>query len=234
MIKLFCVPFAGGASTEYMKWKDDISENVVIYPIELAGHGTRISDKLYDSVDEAATDVAEFIKDNLEEDDVYAIYGHSMGSLIAFETYYKLVESGIHAPCHMFFSGRQAPQNVGEKTEYYLLPDDEFLKVVYMYGGTTKLVMDNVELKELFVPILKADFKILETYTHEERSLMTCDVTVINGSYDQSILRFDMSEWKKYAGREFDMHIVYGDHFFLFQNSSYLCNIINESLKEFC
>lgn len=233
MIKLFCIPFAGGSSIEYYKWKDDLSEQVLIYPIELAGHGTRINDKLYNSIDEAATDVTNYIMKNLDEDDTYAIYSHSMGTLIAFETYYKLVNNNVKLPCHMFFSGRQAPYDLEDNTEYYLLPDEEFLKIVYIYGGTTEEVMSDVSLKKLFLPILKSDFKIIETYVYKEKKPMDCDITILNGSYDQSILRYDMNEWEKFAGRGIEVKILYGDHFFLFQNCRYLCNIINENLEKY-
>lgn len=230
-IKLFCIPYSGGSATAYIKWKTFLSDDIVIYPVEIAGHGKRMKEPLYNEFDEAIEDIAYIIAKNLEPDDKYAILGHSMGSLLAFETYYKLVEMGIQTPCHMFFTGRKAPQNQSSKTEYYLLPDNEFLNIVYYYGGTTKEVMRNKELAEVFLPILRADFKLAETYIHEDKlEKIKCDITVVNGNSDRSVCEMDMNEWRYYAGSVCDVIAVPGDHFFLMNNCTYMTNIINKAL----
>ncbi len=215
-IKLFCIPYSGGTASIYQKWKKSLSSNIQVCPIELAGRGKRILEPLYDNADEAAEDIASIILARLEKDDIYAIWGHSMGSLLAYEVYYKLLKKEIQPPCHMFFSGRKAPHNMEGKTSYYLLSDDDFLEVVNCYGGGTKAVMENNELRKLFVPILRSDFKVSETYIHKSKDTkILCDMTVINGESDLSVRGFDMSEWSTCTEKKCDIKMVAGNHFFL-------------------
>lgn len=232
-IKLFCIPYSGGSAQAYLKWKRYLSNNIELCPVEIAGRGKRICEPLYNSFEEAIEDITSVIVPQIEADNEYAILGHSMGSLLAFETYYKLMERGYHKPVHMFFSGRKAPQNVKDRTAFYRLSDEEFLKTVFIYGGNTEEVMKNEELLKLFLPILRADFKVTETYEHKEKSKkITCDITVINGREDLSILEYDMSEWNYYAGQQCNVKTVQGGHFFVTENCIPVIDIINNVLDQ--
>lgn len=169
-IKLFCIPYSGGAATVYAPWKKQLSESIELYALELAGRGKRIKESYYESVDYAAEDLAKTIISQLKENESYAIYGHSMGALVAFETYYKLQEYNCHEPVHIFFSGRKAPRNSNDKTCFYKLPEAEFIKIVYRYSGNTQEVFKQSELVKIFVPILRADFRISEKYQYIEKN----------------------------------------------------------------
>lgn len=230
-IKLFCIPYSGGSATTYLKWKDSVSSDVEIVPIELSGRGKRIYDPLYDNLNEAAEDVANYILSKYNRGDIYAIYGHSLGSLIAYETYYRLIEKIEQPPCHVFFSGRRAPQVIGEKTEYYKLPDDEFVDIVADYGGTTKQVMENSELRSMFLPILRSDFKIAETYQWEEKKeKMKSDITILNGTLDYSVQPYNMEDWEYCCDKNTNILEVKGGHFFLFEATNYITNILSNIL----
>jgi len=134
----------------------------------------------------------------------------------------------------MFFTGSKAPQNMDYRTENYLLQDKEFLQTVLNYGGTTKNILKDEQLLKLFLPILRSDFKIGETYVHKEKQQkISCDITVINGNNDESIARFDMSEWKYYADEKCIIKKVMGDHFFIIEKCQYVVNIINDSLEHY-
>lgn len=231
--KLFCIPYSGGSATSFLRWGKFFPDNIKLCPVELAGRGTRFCEPLYNKLCDAVYDVTATIIQQTERIGDYAIYGHSMGCLIAFETYYKLKEKGCRLPTHMFFSGREAPQTIEKKTDYYKLPDDKFLEVVCKYGNNTEDILKDKEMFDLFTKILRADFKITETYKHViKKDKISCDITVINGSADQSVAEYDMNDWKFYAGKRCDIKSVAGDHFFLLENSESVCNIINSALAE--
>ncbi|MBC8063127.1 MAG: thioesterase [Clostridiaceae bacterium] len=97
------------------------------------------------------------------------IYGHSMGSLLAYELYYKVSELNLRKPRHIFFSGYRAPSIIREKKNIHTLPNYDFMKKVMELGGTPDVIMNNQELLQVFLPILRSDFKILETYNYKER-----------------------------------------------------------------
>lgn len=227
-LKMFCIPYSGGTAYAYMKWSASLSENIKICPIELAGHGRRIMEPLYDSLEDAVDDVAALIAGQFERYDTYAIWSHSMGTLIAYEAYYRLKEMGVQLPCHMFFSGRKSPQNMSDTTSYHILPEDEFIDIVMTYGGSTKTAMENEELRNLFLPILRSDFKISETYIYKPKAeKLACDITIVNGQDDFSIKGVYMEEWKLCTDKQCNIVILPGDHFFLFNDCENITNMLN-------
>ncbi|NOJ72890.1 thioesterase [Paenibacillus alvei] len=230
-IKLFCIPFSGGSAEVYRKWSKSLHSDIQLFPVELPGRGKRIFEPLLDDIDTIVKDITATIAGNVASNDDYAIYGHSLGSLLAFETYYKLIENGVHKPQHIFFSGRNAPQNKHSRTSIHRLPDEQFLHAVMNYGGNTHEIIENQELLDLFLPILRADFKISETYCHQEKTdKIACDITIINGRNDHSASMYDMSEWSYYAGRAATFHTVDGGHFFITENYEPVVDIIKQTL----
>ena len=97
-----------------------------MHAVELAGRGKRIYDPLYQSIEEAVNDVYSKISHELTKGP-YAIFGHSMGGIIAYELAYKIRDNHLPEPLHIFFSGRGAPHIPDEDEEWWHhLPDDEF------------------------------------------------------------------------------------------------------------
>ncbi len=230
--KLFCIPYSGGSSSVYYKWKRFLHSSILLCPLELAGRGRRMKESFYESVAQAAEDISNMILGQLEPGEPYAIFGHSMGALLAYETYYALKAKGIHEPEHIFFSGRKAPQDDGEKSAYYMLPEEEFLNVVFHYGGNTREILQNRELLDLFVPILRADFKIAEIYAYQEYATkIQCDCTVVNGRNDRSISKPDTVMWSELIDGYCQYRWISGEHFFISENVEATAKMINEVLS---
>lgn len=226
-MKLFCIPYSGGSADGYYQWKKLIDPAIEICPIELAGHGRRIREPFFEDVAQAATDLSAQIRCKIEPNERYALLGHSMGALLAFETYYRMEPE--YRPCHIFFCGRKAPQDMDEPTEYYKLPEEEFLEIVYRYGGTTKEVLKNDALRSIFLPILRADFKISELYRYEEKNEeIACPFTVVNGRQDYSAMTSDLTRWLKHGQGQ--VLTVEGGHFFPFEQPGALLHIVQTTL----
>ncbi|MCB2298659.1 thioesterase II family protein [Clostridium tagluense] len=228
---LFCLPYAGGSETIYYKWKKHLHPSIQVVPIELKGRGKRFGEFFYESLEEAVDDIFENIKDKIVDDD-FAIYGHSMGSLLAYELYYKISELNLRKPKHIFFSGYKAPSIVRERENTYTLPNYEFMKKVMELGGTPEELMKNKELLQIFLPIIRSDFKILETYNYEEREeKIQCDVSILNGRQD-SINLEELLTWKNHVCRGFKVYNFEGNHFFINSNVENITSIINTTLLE--
>lgn len=226
---LFCLPYAGGSETIYYKWKNHLNSIIILYPIKLKGRGKRFSETLYGSLEEAVDDIFDIIKDKIQDSD-YAIYGHSMGSLLAYELYYKISDSNYRKPTHIFFSGHKAPSNIGTRENTYSLPDSDFMKKIMELGGTPEELMNNQELLQIFLPIIRNDFKILETYNYEERDTkIECDVSILNGKQDFISLEAILA-WKNHLCRGFKVYNFEGNHFFINSNIENICSIINTTL----
>jgi medium-chain acyl-[acyl-carrier-protein] hydrolase len=229
-VKLFCLPYAGGSATVYNKWKILLDDGINLQPIEPAGRGKRYNEPFYSDVNEAINDITQIIYKRIK-DSPYAIFGHSMGCLLAYEVACRLKEMGCRDPEHVFFSGRCPPHLVKIGTKLHLLPDDQFKECILQIGGTSKEVFETQELCNIFIPVLKADYRIVEEYIYVSRDYrLACPITVLNGSEDDATPFSKMLEWKSYSYKDCSNYQFDGGHFFIHTQMERVIELINKSL----
>ncbi|MGE5632422.1 MAG: thioesterase II family protein [Caulobacteraceae bacterium] len=231
-IRLFCIPYAGGSASVYFVWKKYLDTNIEIYPIELSGRGRRMNVPLYNDMNDAVNDIYELIKNDLD-DKPYAIFGHSMGCYLAFELYYKIMESNHQSAKHVFFSGRAAPGDDSGKKYSHLLPDNEFIREVYSLGGMAEEFLKNKILKDVFLPILRADYKMIETYEYtEKKSKICCSISVLTGTRDKLTKGANISKWSTFTNNKCYFYEFDGGHFFINSCLSAVVSIVNQRLLD--
>ena len=157
-IKLFCLSYAGGSSLFYRDWSSDIDSRIQLIPLEIPGHGRRFNEPFCNSISQVIND----LKSQLihEIDDPYAIFGHSMGALLAYELACELQH--MNPPIHLFLSGYQAPNAAYRFSEISQLDDVQLKERIRLIGGTPREIIENEELWKFFREIIKADFALLE------------------------------------------------------------------------
>lgn len=227
-IKLFCIPHAGGSAAAYLKLKDYISEEIELYPVELAGRGRRYKEKFYESIDEAVKDIYINIKKNI--DSRYAILGHSMGSLIAFELAHYIAALNEKLPIHIFFSGRKAPNISYDNNSIHKMSDIQLEQQIKKFSGTPKDVFENKQILKTFLPILRADFKICEEYIYKmKNSKLNVNISVLNGDMDDIKIPH-IAAWKQHTSKKCNIYFFRGGHFYINENLKYIGEIINKNL----
>lgn len=229
-IKLFCLPYAGSSAMIYQQWSKYMDKHIDLHPVELVGRGSRIDIPFYDSISDAVSDVCCSIKKYID-DTPYAIFGHSMGSWIAFELYHELAKLGLHKPEHLFFSGNSAPHlKKKRKKMIYTLPKNEFKDEILKLGGTPSEIFEDSTLASIFLPVIRADYKITENYLYTERkNKIECGVTVLCGR-DDEITQDGINGWKEHVKNQCEIVYFRGGHFFLHDNVESITNIINKTL----
>lgn len=228
-MKLFCLPYAGGSSVIYTTWKNYVDSSIELCPIELAGRGKRFQEPLYNTIKEMVEDVYEQIKDDIEKDS-YAIFGHSMGSIIAYELCHKLEEKNTRKPVHVFFSGHKAPSIIKDDEIIHDLPDEEFKNKLIELGGTPKEFFESKELCDMFIPIIRADFKAVENYTYNSSNdKLNINISVLYGKKEEMTMN-EILQWRNHTNGETKIYPFEGDHFFINDNSQNIVNIINHTL----
>ncbi|PEW84331.1 thioesterase [Bacillus cereus] len=227
--KLFCFPHAGGSAFSYAKWKNYFNPYIEVVPIELAGRGYRIEESLCQSMEEAVNDVYTSIVKQIEHSP-YILYGHSMGSLIAYEVARKIQDSKNVLPEFLVLSGRNHP-NSKMKNIRHNLPNEQFKREVIAMGGTPSGVLQSEELMGIFLPILRADFKIVETYIHDN-NMQACDIDflIFNGENDEFTTYNQVIKWEQYTSKTCTFHSFKGNHFFLNENIEEIANRIIRKL----
>ncbi|MGM2841797.1 thioesterase II family protein [Bacillus cereus group sp. Bce002] len=229
-VKLICLPYAGGSARVYSKWVYMLDNRIEVVCPELAGRGKRFNEPYYKNLKEAVDDIYKNIR-SIINSGPYALFGHSMGSLLTFELYYKLKEEGHCEPEAIFFSGKAAP-NIPIKEKVHLYSEEQILEKISSLGGTPREVLDNKDILNLYLPIIKADYKIIETYEYKNKSsLINSPCNILYGSEDDIALE-ELLEWENHT---FDMpkfYKIYGGHFFIKNQENMVINLLNQILLD--
>lgn len=216
----------------YKKWNKYFDDNIKIIPIELAGRGKRMSEKFYKDMGSAIDDAYK-IASPVIKDGEYAFFGHSMGSIIAFELCHRVIREKERQPMHLFVSGRYPPDVLEKNRHLSKLPDDEFQQEILKLGGTDKEVFNNKELCNIFIPILKADYRIIEDYEYINRNQkFNYGITVFNGRSDEDVTYGDALEWGKHTSVGSSIYEFDGGHFFINDKAEEITDIIKKTISD--
>jgi medium-chain acyl-[acyl-carrier-protein] hydrolase len=229
-ITLFCLPYAGGSAAVFSSWGRYVASEIKLVPIELAGRGKRIHDALYPDLPAMVEDVFTMVRKEATQSP-YAIFGHSMGALVSYALTHKLIENNLPPPLHIFFSGRGAPHvRQPDEKKCHLLNEHDFREQVMKLGGTPPEFFQHPELMELFLPLLRNDFKIAESdfYAGVIKPL-DINITVFEGK-DDDLTAEECDGWKKHTRQLCSMHYFEGGHFFLHQEKEQIVRFINHTL----
>jgi medium-chain acyl-[acyl-carrier-protein] hydrolase len=146
----------------------------------------------------------------------FALFGHSLGSLMAFELARELRLRGLNAPVRLFASAHAAPQIPRSQTPIHHLPDGEFVEeLIKRYDAIPAIVLADKALMEMFTPVLKSDFQILETYAYRAETPLACPISALGGVLDSSVATSQLESWQEQTSDSFRLHMFSGKHFFL-------------------
>lgn len=193
--------------------------------VQLPGRATRITEPPLDNMQLVVEALSEFAAELTAVP--YVFFGHSLGSRIAFELALSLQKSGYRLPNHLIASGSRAAHLPREQKQTYLLPDDEFIRALSQLNGTPAAVLQNRELLDMLLPMLRADFKIAECYQAGNTQLHA-DFTVLAGTLDKDVNYEDALAWRELSQKSCTVKQISGDHFFI---DSQPQSVIDEVVK---
>jgi surfactin synthase thioesterase subunit len=226
--RLFCFPYAGGSASAYMPWEDFLPAQIELVAIQLPGRANRLDENLLTSVVEMAEQLARAIPPLLDRP--YLTYGHSMGSIVSFELLHLLKASGLPLPRRYFGAARQAPHIPRRIAPFYEYPLEDFKTELKRFGGTPDAVLDNTDLMEMLVPMLRTEFKAAYAYRREPVAKLECDVSIFGGARDEIVLSQELPPWQEHFVRRMDLRLFEGAHFFMEENKDLVVSAICESI----
>lgn len=231
-MNLICFPYAGSTSFNFYKWKDSLDCRINIIPIELPGRGSRGKEQLCESIDEAIDSFFSNLLEVIQLND-YAIYGHSMGTLFVYETIKRLQNMNMKLPKHIFLSGRLPPHIIDFNNHGTPLNNKEFIDFLVSTKSYSEEFLNSDLFKNYFLPVVRADFKIVEAYQFKEEKIdFNTDLTFLLAENDLWVNSIESLEWSRYTGARFDIVNQAGGHMFLMENSEEVTSLINKVLIE--
>jgi medium-chain acyl-[acyl-carrier-protein] hydrolase len=146
----------------------------------------------------------------------FALFGHSLGALVAFEFARSVRNAHGLSPVRLFVSARRAPPRREPHSPLYCLPDAALVdEVRRRWNGIPPEVLREPALMEFLLPTLRADLALGETYVYRTEPPLACPISCFGGRDDQTLTPADLAEWRDQTAADFRLQMFQGDHFFL-------------------
>ena len=212
-LRLFCIPYAGAGASVFRDWPDEMTPEIEVWPVHAPGRERRLGEPPMRSIRSLAAGAAAGLAPHLDQP--YAIFGHSMGALIGFELARALRRARQRPPQALLVSGFGGPHLTSRRSPIHPLADEQFKDAVRALNGTPSDVIANDELMDLLLPLLRADFQAVETYSHSEEPPFEVPIFVYSGRDDFETPEEDLAEWSRHTSAECRVTLFEGDHFYL-------------------
>lgn len=229
-LRLLCFPYAGGGVAAFRGWWDAIDEDVEVCCVRTPGRETRYRQPPMTDVNQLAAAIAAELAH--WTDRPYAIYGHSVGALVAFEVVRELRRARLPLPVHFFAGASRAPHLPPPQPLLHALPDGEFLEQVHRrYDSVPRQIFDDPDIRDLVLPALRADVTAFETYNYVASPPMDCPVTAFGGAGDSLVGHAALDAWRVHTAGEFELEMMPGGHIFVLTALSRLLASIGRCLR---
>jgi medium-chain acyl-[acyl-carrier-protein] hydrolase len=199
----------------YREWARDLPPEIEVCAVCLPGRESLFTMPLRNELFDIAQHVTGAIEPYL--DLPHAFFGHSMGAVVAFEVGHALRAARKTGPNRLIVSARRAPDLPDRFPPMRHLPDAELVREVNRrYGGIPQQVLENDELLQLFVPVMRADLTALGTYRYVQRPPLDCAISCFSGAADAWVAAGELEHWRTHTSADFEAQILPGAHFYLF------------------
>ena len=229
-MRIIFLHHAGGDHYAYKKFKPLLEESNwegVYY--DLPGHGNRFNEPLSSNIFEIVDEMYESLIPYFEGD--YAIFGTSFGTLIGYILCQKILKHDLPLPKHLFFTSRRYPSSHLEIPRIANLPEEEFWKSINKYGGCPPALIKNKELRAVYEPLLRADFRAIEGYRRDDGPKLDIKATILFGR-DDYLTYESMKEWQDYFIPEIDIVECEGGHFFCYTHADKMVEIMKVKMSK--
>jgi surfactin synthase thioesterase subunit len=209
-LNLFCFPHAGAGASMFRRWHLALPEDVQVLAVQPPGRENRYREPGLNDLQQLADQATDALRPTLREGP-FALYGHSLGSLLAFEVARRL--HGEATPTHLLASGRNAPQ-CPNRAGPNLWDDETLIGLLRRLDGTAGSLLSHREFLEMFLPVFRIDYQAYAGYAYRPGPRLRCPITAFAGAQDPETQPDGVRAWAEQTTVGFEMFVVPGNHFF--------------------
>lgn len=211
--RLICFPHAGGSPIGYWSWPAAFPPDIDVATALLPGRSKRRNEPPFTRMQPLIAALEQGLAPLL--DVPFAFFGHSMGAILAFELTRARRRRGASLPVHLFVAASGAPSLDRPFPRMHDLPEPELVAELARMGGTPKSVLDEPYARDAILPLLRADFAVLETWSYAAEAPLPVPITALGGLDDLAATRPRLEAWREESTRGFALRVFPGDHFFV-------------------
>jgi medium-chain acyl-[acyl-carrier-protein] hydrolase len=211
-VRLFCFPFAGGTASILQRWSQTGFEGVDVLAAQYPGHETRIQEPLFRSVPALVETLGPILRPLLDRP--FAFFGYSLGTHVSLELAHWLQREGAPAPLGLMLAA-SVPAHRRQPRRVYALPEEALIEELRRYGGTPPQILAERELMQLILPVLRADFEMVDEYRRDPEPRLDLPLSVWGGQEDTDSPPKALESWRDHTRGHFALEVLPGGHFFL-------------------
>lgn len=213
-LRLFCFPHAGGNAQSFRAWSKQLGPKYEICAVQTPGRWNRYQEPPISHfptlVDLVTTSLQEYFSQP------FALFGHSVGALLAFEVARDLRRKGLPRPRYLFLAGRRAPTIHQREPAISSLSDEALVAFIAdRFGAIPEPVLNDPEMLKIILPLLRADLELAQNYVYAAEPPLESPIAAFGGMSDRTTLPFWLEAWRDQTSADFTVKMFPGGHFFL-------------------
>lgn len=211
--RLWCVPFAGGGPARWRPWSTGCAGVAEVVGFCPPGRENRYGETPLTRTSELAHVLADEVA--AAGDGHYALCGHSVGALIAFEAAHELRRRNMPAPQALVVCAMRAPHMPRTEPTLHTLGQRDFVNAVEArFGAIPSELRQHPDFVDLLLPPLRADLEAYERYNYIPRDPLDCPILALGGLSDPIIRPPEVLAWERHTTARFEAAFLPLGHFF--------------------
>lgn len=227
-VQLFVLPFAGGTASSFNKMADLLDDRIDMVPVEYVGHGKRSREGCIENYEYFLDDVASFISARRDSSISFAMFGYSMGSVLLYDLLSRRLVSG--RPVYAFVCAKGSIMQKQYYENFNKLTNREFVEEIASLGGMDPRILRNERFLQIYMDLIKADYKVLGQFTYRPGKIPCC-LTAVYGKADPA--SEGVGDWSRLSEGEVEYKEMGEGHFFIKKCWGEVADIVNVKLRSF-
>lgn len=227
-LRLVCFPHAGGGPSTYGGWAEKLDRRIAVSAVLLPGREIRLREPPCQSIEHIVGPLTAALAEEVQPP--WVLFGHSFGSVLAFEVARQATARGW-PPQALMVSGRRAPHLGNRRPLLHRLGAEDLLQALGHLDGTPQLVLRDPDLMSMFLPSLRADLTLNETYAPLAGTMLACPIHAFMGREDTEVNETELLAWREVTSGPFEHRIFHGNHFYLKPQVDALLSEIERRLR---
>ncbi|MFF0457524.1 thioesterase II family protein [Nocardia africana] len=220
-----CFPHAGGSAISYGPLAKRLGSEYDVIAVQYPGRQDRRREPMVDTIAGLVDGLFTELAGTLGEAPNFSLFGHSMGSAVAFETCRRLERESAARASVLFASGRRAPSLPGTEV-MHTRSDRELAEHLLNYGGTPAALLEDREMREMILTVTRNDYRAIETYACAPGATVECPIVALAGDRDADAGVAEIEAWRSHTSGSFSARTFPGGHFFLDANCDAVARLI--------
>jgi pyochelin biosynthetic protein PchC len=225
--RLVCFPHVGGAATYFAPLARTLAGSVDVLAMQYPGRQERLSEPCIESIDGLVAAIVPELEGWLDRP--FALFGHSMGAVVAYEVARVLQAEGRPEPLGLFVSGRRAPSTWRDE-RVHEKGDEALLAQVTRLAGTPAVLLEDEDVRQMMLPALRGDYKAIESYEWRPGPPLRGPIWSLVGEDDPLTTRQEADAWRTHTTGPFELHVFPGGHFYLAEHLPDLAALLTRKL----